>query len=103
MSTIMPETIAEKRTYLETLGYVIGDRDPRLNTNFIGAYMIVDDDYKDYKLPTRDGSNGPWCIVGDDLDELIEHAFTVWFDPIFEKENHERALKIALSTHTKGD
>jgi hypothetical protein len=61
------------REYLESFGYVIGYRDPRLNMDFPGKYMVAEP-YEASQLPTRDACNGPWCIVGDDLDALISHA-----------------------------
>lgn len=36
---------------------------------------MVAEGYEDSELPTDDGSNGPWCIVGDDLNSLIAEAF----------------------------
>jgi hypothetical protein len=92
---MMKHTIEQKRTYLETLGYFCGARDTRLNTKFPGKFVVTDNDWKEYHLPTQDGSNGPWCIVGDSLDDLICQAFNIWYDPIFEEENHQRALKVA--------
>jgi hypothetical protein len=66
-----------KREKLEEMGYFCGPRDARLNTDFPGAFMVTEDDFEEghYKLPTRDASNGPWCIVGDDLAELIDEAW----------------------------
>lgn len=66
--------IETMRRKLEENGFTIGKRDPRLNTDYAGRYMVVEE-HDEYELPTRDGSNGPWCIVGDDLDELIREAY----------------------------
>jgi hypothetical protein len=89
---------AQKRVYLDILGFKIGKRDPRgINTNFPGKFMVAED-YDPSQLPTRDGSNGPWCIVGDNLDALIDEAFNVWFDECAEAENAERAWRIAVAT-----
>jgi hypothetical protein len=71
------QSIERKRRRLEAAGFVVGPRDPRLNTDFPGIYMIAEP-YEDDELPTRDGSNGPWCIVGDDLHELITEAHEAW-------------------------
>jgi hypothetical protein len=85
----------QKRAYLDAMGFRIGERDPRgINTNYPGRYMVAED-YGDDELPTEDGSNGPWCIVGDDLDALITEAFYVWFDDYEESLNAERALRVA--------
>lgn len=70
-------TTAHKIAMLEKYGFTIGDRDSRLNTDHAGEFMVVEanaHDIDDYDLPTKDGSNGPWCIVGDDLDALVDEA-----------------------------
>ena len=73
-------TIADKADRLVRLGgFTVGERDCRLNTNYAGKYMVVEGHEED-ELPTKDGSNGPWCIVGDDLDALVGQAFDVWCD-----------------------
>lgn len=69
------KTLSEMRVVLEDFGFVIGNRDPRLNTNYPGRYMVVEA-HDESELPTEDGRNGPWCVVGDDIDELIRMAFT---------------------------
>lgn len=58
------------KRFLESYGFTVGDRDPRLNTDFTGKFMVVEP-YDERDLPTKDASNGPWCVVGDDLEELI--------------------------------
>jgi hypothetical protein len=63
----------EKIEFLKSYGWLIGDRDPRLNTDYAGAFMVCEP-FDDSEVPTRDGSNGPWCVVGDDLDALIDTA-----------------------------
>lgn len=67
-------TTEQKRIALERAGFIVGQRDVRLNTDFAGRYMVAES-YDEGELPTRDGSNGPWCIVGDDLDALIAEAY----------------------------
>jgi hypothetical protein len=74
-----------KRLCLLAYGYEVGKRNPQLNTDFKGAYMVAES-YEDSELPTRDGSNGPWCIVGDDLDNLIDRAFDVFDGFVIENE-----------------
>lgn len=66
-----------KRATLEDLGFIIGERDPRINTNYPGKFMVCEA-HEQSELPTKDGRNGPWCIVGDNLDELIDQAYNVW-------------------------
>ena len=68
-----------KTECLEKLGYTVGKRDPRLNTRFAGAFMVVEQ-HDESELPTEDGSNGPWCIVGNDLKWLVEEAFDIAAD-----------------------
>lgn len=58
-------------------GFTVGVRDPRLNTRYTGKFMVAES-YEDDETPTEDGSNGPWCIVGDDLCELVSEAWRVW-------------------------
>lgn len=64
----------EKIEHLRSRGWTVGDRDPRLNTDFPGRYMVVEEHTED-ELPTKDGSNGPWCLVGDDLGSLVDEAY----------------------------
>lgn len=55
---------------LRSLGFVVGTRDKRVNTDFAGDLMVCEP-YDDEQLPTRDGANGPWCVVGYDISELV--------------------------------
>jgi hypothetical protein len=88
-------TQAEKRIYLDAMGFKVGARDPAgINTDFPGAFMVAEE-YERCELPTRDGSNGPWCLIGDDLDALVDEAFAIWYDEAAEAENLRRALVIA--------
>lgn len=59
---------------LRAYGWTVGPRDPRLNRKFSGKFMVVEP-FEEDELPTDDGSNGPWCIVGDDLPELINTGY----------------------------
>ena len=62
---------------LREYGFIVGDRDPRLNTDHPGRFMVSEP--ADGKaVPTKDGSNGPWCIVGDNLDDLVIEAYAAW-------------------------
>jgi hypothetical protein len=70
-------TLQHKIHFLKSFGFTVGDRNPDLNTDFQGAKMVVEatvDDIGDYDLPTADGSDGPWCVVGDDLNDLVDRA-----------------------------
>lgn len=68
-----------KREDLERWGFTVGERDPRLNRAFVGRFMVVES-HEESELPTDDGRDGPWCVVGDNLDALIERAWYVWAD-----------------------
>jgi hypothetical protein len=65
--------LESKKTLLREYGWFFGQRDPRLNTDYPGEYM-VSEPFDVSELPTKDGRDGPWCIVGDDLDDLILRA-----------------------------
>ena len=67
-------TLEEMTQFLVSYGWRIGQRDPRLNTNYPGQYMVVEA-YEESDLPTEDGRDGPWCIVGDDLAMLVETGY----------------------------
>lgn len=71
--------MSDKIKALEAMGFIVGPRDPHLNRKYPGGFMVVES-HEESELPTDDGSNGPWCIVGDDLDELVEEAYRVWAD-----------------------
>lgn len=73
----MTVTTQHRIALLEKYAFTIGDRDERLNTDHPGSHMVVEataEEVSDPVLPTKDGANGPWCIVGDDLDGLVEEA-----------------------------
>jgi hypothetical protein len=67
--------VEAKAQWLREHGYVIVERDPRLNTNYAGRYMVTEADFEQDELPTEDASNGPFCVVGDNLVALVEEAF----------------------------
>lgn len=67
-------TTTEKTAFLKSYGWTIGKRDLRLNTDFAGLFMCVEP-YQESELPTRDGSNGPWCVVGNHLSSLVDAAY----------------------------
>lgn len=64
---------------LKRWGFVVGERDPRLNRAFAGAFMVAES-YEDSQAPTDSGRDGPWCIVGDNLTALVEQAHSSWID-----------------------
>ena len=76
-------TIDHKIALLEKYGFTIGERDDRLNTDYTGNFMVVEatsENIEDYELPSRDGANGPWCVVGDNLVELVDNAHEYLLD-----------------------
>lgn len=59
---------------LHAAGYYVGPRDPERNRTVSGEFMIAE--ALDVG-PTDDASAGGFCIVGDDLAELIREACDV--------------------------
>ncbi len=59
---------------LRLYGFVVGPRDPLINRHYRGAWMVAEA-HEPSELPTDDGSNGPWCVVGDDLHQMVDDAF----------------------------
>lgn len=72
----LPAPALAKAAELASNGYTLGAREPKLNTNHLGVFMIVEALGEWDGKPTPDGANGPWCIVGDDLAAMIEEAHT---------------------------
>jgi hypothetical protein len=72
-SLITPSKI-RKADALRAAGFIVGPREPRLNTAFLGKFMVAEL-YDESDLPTEDARHGPRCIVGDDLAYLIDQAF----------------------------
>jgi hypothetical protein len=71
------DAIHAKAMRLKKFGFIIGKRDPRANTDFPGAFMVIEA-HGQGELPTQDGRNGPWCIVDDNLSALILSAYEGW-------------------------
>lgn len=67
----------EKTIALLAAGYTIGQRDPRVNTNYPGSHMVIES-HEQSELPTEDGRNGPWAVVGDDLWKLVDAAWDTY-------------------------
>lgn len=67
------QNLDHKIARLRAQGFTVGPRDPRLNRKYPGAYMVVEE-HEESELPTDDGSNGPWCVVGDDLPALVDQG-----------------------------
>lgn len=65
----MPEGNKE---LLEYQDFIVGERDPRVQTEFDGKYMVAQK-YDDCEI--ENPHNGDfWCVVGDDLNALMEEA-----------------------------
>lgn len=62
------------RAALEGLGFHVGARDPKRNTNFHGRYMVAET-LEHEGGPDANSGDGSYCIVGDDLAELIREAY----------------------------
>lgn len=67
-------TYADKVRFLQSYGWHVGERDPRLNTKFPGMFMVCEP-FDESEVPTEDGSSGPWCLVGDNLEALVDEAY----------------------------
>ena len=65
-------TLFEKSKYIASIGYYIGLRDPNRNKAFVGKFMICEELDEG---PSDDSSGGEWCIVGDDLEELVTLSY----------------------------
>lgn len=68
----------EEKARLEAMGFIVGERDPNMNTAFTGAFMVAEPYEPGYTQPDAMGGDGVWCIVGDDLGHLIEDAGSFW-------------------------
>ena len=73
-----PMTMFDMAKALHERGLYIGPRDPQRNTDFDGVFMVCED--VNVPAPTRDASRGGFCIVGDDLHDLIRNAYRHTFD-----------------------
>jgi len=58
---------------LEAAGFYVGARNPLLNQAFSGQFMVADLNEWDGKA-SESAADGPPCIVGDDLANLIDDA-----------------------------
>lgn len=65
-----------KQAVLEDMGFIVGRRDPRRNTAFRGAYMVAEP-IDPAELPTVCAGH-EWCVVGDNLAELVETTFSAF-------------------------
>lgn len=64
---------------LNSDGIYVGVRDPRRNTDYKGEFMICESpEYGEYGS-TKDAESGGYCIVGNDLDEMIIDAYNHFF------------------------
>jgi hypothetical protein len=63
-----------KQERLEAIGLIVGKRDPRRNTAFTGEFMVAEPISDERLLPTEDAMRGGFCIVGNNLDVLIQLA-----------------------------
>ena len=66
--------------YLSRHGLIVRRRDQHINSNFEGAWQVSE--HYEVGTKTRDGSDGPWAIVGDDrhflIEQTIEHISAWW-------------------------
>lgn len=94
----VPKDLDGRIKVLRSLGWVVGDRDPKMNSKFDGAYMVVEDEYTPDYPGQADGSDGDgiWCLVGDDLsalvDEALSHVSTLECGYLLEFEDDEPSV-----------
>ena len=77
-----------KISCLTAYGYKIGVRDTRLKRDFVGCAMVCES----FETPDED----PWCIVGDDIDELIDEAYKVLVEMQDANEEHRPQARDVL-------
>lgn len=70
----MIKPLQAKIVELNRHGYYIGPRDPDRNSAFGGAFMVCHAEVLDM-APSEDAADTGFCIVGDDLTELVEDAY----------------------------
>ena len=62
--------------WLEANGFIVGERDPAMNSAYAGRYMVAE--HYEPGHAQEDGDGGVWCIVGDCLEFLIEETVNFW-------------------------
>jgi hypothetical protein len=65
--------LVSRMAELRASGLRVGLRDPQRNQAFSGRFMVAEP-CDESVLPTSDAQHGGFCIVGDDLAELIDTA-----------------------------
>ena len=81
-----PLSYAEQEQWLRDHGFLIMDRNLRANTDHAGRYMVIDADtlsmLEKTELTFVDAGNldGGWCLVGDDVVELVKDTFDMHFE-----------------------
>ena len=68
----MEPTFKDQVEWLLSHGYFVTARDPKRNTDFEGDFMVCQDLNE---AGGKDASNGEYCIVGDDLGDLVNEAY----------------------------
>src|SRR4051812_38497108 len=64
-------TYEQKATVLRSYGFIVGDRDTDYKTAYPGAFMVREN---------AENTDDDWCVVGDDLNALIDIAFDLASD-----------------------
>jgi hypothetical protein len=80
MESAVSNDLQQRKAYLLSCGWHIGPRDPRINTDYPGKFMVAEP-HDESELPTRNGESGLWAIVGDDLESLINEAYECELHP----------------------
>lgn len=75
LSTVDADITRIKRATLESYAFTIGARDPQINSDFPGKFMVVEGLAEQLPCKNAAEGNGDWALVGDNLDWLINESF----------------------------
>ena len=73
-------TYEEQKRWLQMRGFIVGKRDPLMNTTVTGDFMVSDPYPAGYTQLHGADAAELWCLVGDSLPELVADAFSQFHD-----------------------
>lgn len=73
-----PNETKRRIKWLRNHGFTVGARDERMNTAFVGTWMVAEN----YILghTQEDARGGVWCIVGNSLAQIVDDAYENFYD-----------------------
>lgn len=86
MMKIDPAVLTKMVNHLQERGFYIGIRDPKRNKAFKGKWMVAEQ--VDIQIETDCADQGGYCVVGDDMNELIRDAAEHYGFEYSYQENH---------------